>query len=407
MQVSNDIWEPVPGTSKVEILPLVNKPTIVTSNAYVLRTPFEIIIVDPGASTEQTEKISATVSDLVTEKPRPVFVVLTHAHQDHSQNVDKIRLPEGTIVKRIAHEECVNILARGDRWLTVAYLYPGAEVCRARFHLGLFPGTESLQPSDQTVDLGDGISFRLRTEVLETVGGTEVPRQSIQLGTGDWLQFYHTPGHSPDHLSIHLGRHLIIGDLPFGANPGVAGLAGWNQTDLIRSLRLVLWLMGNSEIESCLPGHGKVLPGSTMQKVLEAMESQAHGLEGIAVIDPDRIRVLKEYAFDLLEESHDLFTIIAGRLLSLSHKLTLLEEEVYAESVVESFDFEAVDHTLTAFREYCDKFRSEEQPDLSLALKCAQVVQKIERVFEGQGEYPFVSSSLTARAGRLLGDFMN
>ncbi len=406
MQASSSAWGPVAGTSQVEIFPLVNKPSIVTSNAYVLRTPFEIIIIDPGASTEQTAKISAAVSDSLRERPRPVFVMLTHAHHDHSQDVEKIRLPEGTVVKRVAHEECIKILERGDRWLTVAYLYPDVEVCRAKFHLGLFPGTGTLEPGDGTVDLGDGVSCRIRTEVVDT-GGFQVPRQSIQLGTGDWMEFYHTPGHAPDHLSMRLGRHLIIGDLPFAASPGLAGLAGWSQADLLRSLRDMLWLLGTADIETCHPGHGKASAGAAMQKALQRMESEAPRLKDLAVIDPARIQALKEYALELLEEALDLFTIIAGRLMSLSHKLAVLEEAAYAEHVMASLDFEAIDRTLTGFRAFCDAFKVGQSPDLSVALKGAQVVSDIERVFAGQRESSFVSPLLTARAGRLLGDYMN
>lgn len=406
MQTSSSAWGPVAGATQAEIFPLVNKPSIVTSNAYLLRTPFEIVIIDPGASTEQTAKISAAVSDSLRERPRPVFVVLTHAHHDHSQDVEKIRLPEGTVVKRLAHAECVKILERGDRWLTVAYLYPDVEVCRAKFHLGLFPETGTPQPGDRTVDLGDGVSCRIRTEVVDT-GGFQVPRQSLQLGTGDWMEFYHTPGHAPDHLSIRLGQYLIIGDLPFAASPGLAGLAGWSQADLLRSLRDMLWLLGTSDIETCHPGHGKALAVAAMRKVLQRMETDASRLGDIAVIDPARIQALKEYALELLEETHDLFTIIAGRLMSLSHKLTVLEEAAYAEQVMASFDFEAIDRTLTGFRAFCDAFKVGQSPDLSVALKGAQVVSDVERVFAGQRESSFVSPLLTARAGRLLGDYMN
>jgi glyoxylase-like metal-dependent hydrolase (beta-lactamase superfamily II) len=66
-------------------------------------------------------------------------------------------------------------------------------------------------------------------------------QRSIVLGDGERLDIYHTPGHTSCSVSLRLGALLMIGDLPFAANPGLCGLDGWNHEELIRTLHGLGW----------------------------------------------------------------------------------------------------------------------------------------------------------------------
>ena len=77
-------WSPVSGTNGIELYELINKPSLITSNAFLLRTPSEIVVIDPGASNEQRDRINHILADLLSENSRPILVMLTHCHHDHS-----------------------------------------------------------------------------------------------------------------------------------------------------------------------------------------------------------------------------------------------------------------------------------------------------------------------------------
>jgi glyoxylase-like metal-dependent hydrolase (beta-lactamase superfamily II) len=79
-----NVWQTVPGTTGVDIFPIITKPSIVSSNCYILSGPAAVVVIDPGASPEQTRQISQLVSGALAVCSRPVLVFLTHCHQDHS-----------------------------------------------------------------------------------------------------------------------------------------------------------------------------------------------------------------------------------------------------------------------------------------------------------------------------------
>src|SRR5262245_746342 len=119
LKMEGNVWQRVPGTTAVDIFPIITRPSIVPSNCYILAGPQAILVIDPGASPEQTKQISHVVSDALARSQRPVLVFLTHCHQDHSQEAGSLELPAGTDVRRFAHEAGVEALHRGDRQLTV------------------------------------------------------------------------------------------------------------------------------------------------------------------------------------------------------------------------------------------------------------------------------------------------
>ncbi|MGH7847321.1 MAG: MBL fold metallo-hydrolase, partial [Candidatus Binatia bacterium] len=259
MKIEANVWQKVPGSSAVEIFPIITKPTIISSNCYILAGPNAIVVIDPGASAEQAKHISEVVSGALASSVRPVLVFLTHCHQDHSQ------------------EAGAEALERGDRKLTVAYLYPWLpEVCRARFDCKLFGSIEESELVG--IELANGDRIELHTDPLSTPYGARLQRQWLLLGPDERLDIYHTPGHSPCSISLRAGSLVVLGDLPFAANPGLCGLDGWNHVDLMETLRKVDWLLKTAGITVCCPGHGDCVAAEAMQEKLRLMADEARGL---------------------------------------------------------------------------------------------------------------------------------
>ena len=139
MSLAPNTWQTVPGSRSLEIFPIVAKPSIVSSNCFIVSAPKAILVVDPGASHEQTRRISDVVTAALAVSKRPVIVILTHCHQDHSQEADCLMLPAGTELRRLAHDAAARALERSDRALSCAYLYPwNPPVCNAPIHCRLF-----------------------------------------------------------------------------------------------------------------------------------------------------------------------------------------------------------------------------------------------------------------------------
>jgi glyoxylase-like metal-dependent hydrolase (beta-lactamase superfamily II) len=391
-------WSPVPGTSGVELHSLINKPSLLTSNAFLLRTPLELIVIDPGASDEQKDKINQILMAELNDQARPVLIMLTHCHHDHSCHVGNIA-PNAPIVMRLAHAVAVDAFRRQDLALTIASLYATTKICDAHFDVALF--SSDARSGSLFVDVSRGT--RLAADPAAPVAGAE--RQTLRLSTGDELEFYHTPGHSPDHLCMRLGRLLFVGDLPFASNPGLAGLAGWDATGLAQSVADMSRLIGKSDIEICHTGHGRSVPPAAMLQILARVQQECSSLGDIAEMSKPRVAMLKAHALELLDVAGDLFAVIAGRMLSTAHRLELLEEVEYAERFRAAIDADAVEDALDDLRRFCRDLRADALPELSTVLKCVQVMQRLEQALTAAGEV--AGASLTGRSARLVGDFFN
>jgi len=188
-------WQPVPETAGAEIYPFLRKPDVTCSNAYLIRTPGEILIVDTGADAGQMDRILALVEESLREAPRPVTLFITHCHADHCYQAIRDRrfrsLPDLTIA---VETEGARALESADPARTATEIM-GWEIEPLQVGLPLLAGRDR--------------------ETLETDGGIALYRQEIPLPSGDALVVYHTPGHSPDSICIRFGGLLFIGDLLF------------------------------------------------------------------------------------------------------------------------------------------------------------------------------------------------
>jgi glyoxylase-like metal-dependent hydrolase (beta-lactamase superfamily II) len=405
MKIEANVWQKVPGTPSVEIFPIIPRANCVSSNCYIFSAPEALVVVDPGASPEQTREISRVLTEVLTASRRPVLVFLTHCHQDHSQE-SGLELPPGIEVIRFAHQAGVEALRNRDRNLTTAYLYPwNPEICSARFEGVLFAASPASEPA---LELAGGRRFELHTEPIAMTDGATLKRQWLSLGAGNRLEIYHTPGHSACSISLRVGSLLMLGDLPFAANPGVCGLDGWNHADLLQTLRKVDWLLELPDIAVCCPGHGYCVPAQSMREKLRLMESEAFNLTDVPLMDAERISALKSYADELLEETAALLTIFSGRLYTVSYYLSLLEEEDSAASrVLASLDIDQIDRILSDFRRIAEAFNTSTMPEWTVVLKGVQVARSLQRALSAEHVRQLLDLSLVDRAQRRLEDFLN
>jgi glyoxylase-like metal-dependent hydrolase (beta-lactamase superfamily II) len=380
-------WQPVPGTAGAEIYPFFRKPDVTCSNAYLIRTPGEILIVDTGADVGQMDRILALVEESLGGAPRQVFLFITHCHADHCYQAIRNRrfrsLPDLTIA---VEEEGARALESADPARTV---------------------TEIMGWGVEPLPVGLPLLTGRDREALETDGGIALYRQEIPLPSGEALVVYHTPGHSPDSICIRFGGLLFIGDLLFAASPGVAGLAGWDQPALLESIERVRWILAHEPVGLCCPGHGRSIPAAAMPGLLDRLKGEAERLSGIGTFDRQRLDDSLEHAVDLLQEANRLFAVIAGRLYALAYRLDDLGETEEARRYLELLESDRIDEFLGEFSRFVDEFRAGEKLEVQLVLKAVQVIQRIEAHFAGDRLNHVVDASLLRRAGRLLTDFMN
>ncbi|MCM2465053.1 MBL fold metallo-hydrolase [Methanoculleus oceani] len=380
-------WQPVPGTAGAEIYPFLRKPDVTCSNAYLIRTPGEILLIDTGADPGQMNRIMALVDALLRETPRPVILIVTHCHADHCYQAIRDRrfraLPHLSVA---AEETGARALEAGDAARTVAELM-GWEI----------------EPLPVSLPL---LAARDR-ETLGADGGIALHRQQVPLRSGNTLLIYHTPGHSPDSICIRFGEYLFIGDLLFSTSPGIAGIAGWDQPALLASVGRVRWILAHEPVSLCCPGHGRSIPASAMPGLLDRLQGEAEKMAGVGIFDRERLADSLEHAVDLLQEANRVFAAIAGRLYALAYRLDDLGEAEEARRYQELLESDQIDGFLADFSRFADEFNAGEKFEVQLVLKAVQVIQRVEAHFAGDRLNHVVDASLLRRADRLLADFMN
>ncbi len=382
-------WHPVGGAEDAWVFPITGKPTITNSSTYILRTPRTVVVIDPGADADQATIVADAVHEARRERERAFLLILTHAHLDHFLNVDQV-IRSGGRPLSFAHADAVAAIARKDRSHTLSILYKDAVLPEWTPDVAMFANPGALAPG--------GFRTALR-------GDAEVPHVTIELDPGNTLEIYATPGHSPCSCSVRLGEFIAIGDLPFAAKPGLAGLAGWSAAALKTSLQTMSRLLSHGSITVCGPGHGNCAPAATMACTLDAVSLRLKGLGSLASLDERRVMALRSFANELLGESERLFSILGGRLLYLSHVLDHLGEAGEAARILSLLDLDAVERVLGELGIFHQAFEAGLQPELAVVLKANAVVERLQRLIADQPSLRTLCGSLLDRVEQLLGDF--
>lgn len=383
----NKTWQPIPGTRHAEIYPFLRKPDVLSANAFLVRTPEVILLVDPGACRDQAAAIHALIDELIREKPRPVLVHLTHCHIDHSlQAVEYGPLRELSDIQLVMHEAGAGALRAGDRRLTVADLF-GRQYPPVMLPIRAFaslPRGESGRPAAEQV----------------------LPCHRTPLGSGEFADLFHTPGHSPDSVCLRIGRLLIIGDLLTTVSPMVAGITGWSRDDFLHSLETVGRLIDASPIDLCLPGHGHELTGTAVKELLHGLRTQAECLDAVEEMNEGRLLDTVAHALELLEEAQTIFTMVAGRLYYVCYHLEELGECEAADQYRNLLSADGIDACISHLDQLTESWRRGERLNLEFAYKVLSIVQKMRQSFDPEQLNGVIHRSLLKRSASLLTDFI-
>lgn len=175
----------------------------------------EAVLIDPGDEV-QALLAFAEERDLVIHD-----ILLTHAHVDHVTGVAAAKRALGVPV----------YLHRDD-----LFLY------------------------ERAVEMG--VIFGLRVEPQPPIDVFYSPGQVIPFG-GCQVRWHHTPGHCPGGVCLQIGMvhaasaepvHLFVGDTLFAGSIGRTDLPGGSHDVLIRSIKKVLFPLGDDAVVH--PGHG-------------------------------------------------------------------------------------------------------------------------------------------------------
>jgi glyoxylase-like metal-dependent hydrolase (beta-lactamase superfamily II)/8-oxo-dGTP pyrophosphatase MutT (NUDIX family) len=257
------------------------KPPATHTNAYLIFTSREVLIIDPGSPYEEEQQaLAECVDDLITEGRTVREIALTHVHPDHVAGVnalnDHLEANHGARVSIAAHR------------LT-------AESLKHQFAV------------DRYIE---------DNEVISLDG-----KPSIR------LQALFTPGHARGHLCFYDEANgvLISGDNVVGFGSVLIDPADGNMSDYLNSLRRMRSL---SNVTVLLPGHGPAvaIPYDKIDQYI------AHRLEREANI----LNAVREGALKPAEIVARVYTDVNPKALPMAERAVLAHlEKLMTDGLVE------------------------------------------------------------------------
>jgi glyoxylase-like metal-dependent hydrolase (beta-lactamase superfamily II) len=395
------ISQSVPGTREVAIYPYLCKIDIMSSNSYLLSSPQQIALIDPGGSQSQMECLEEEIKILQDDLLRPVVVYLTHVHIDHWYQLQQCQTLSKSFLA--VQETGAIALETNDPHMTLSKLLD-RPMSTVPVNIRLLTSHDKTELGENSLNL-NGWSFDYTINSRWIAEDVVLYSQIVQLGREDRLEIYHIPGHSPDGICIRTGSMLIVGDLFFAQNPGVAGAYGWSQKDFMQSIQKILWILENEKILICCTGHGKFIDAQTAQKTLQVMYSDTASLKDLQEITPLWARRISDYALDLISELERIFTIIAGRLAYISHVLAELGEEAQAKELDCLLDAQYMDELFVDLHAFARELHAGKKLDIEMVHKTGRAVSRLDRLFAKRKLESVLDQSLLDRAGRLLSDY--
>jgi len=189
------------------------------TNAWIIATGkgYEALIVDPGIG--DPDLSGAILERAAKHNLKPVAVLLTHGHLDHTFSLAPLCAKAG--VPAMIHS--------ADRILLE----------HPEFAL-----------SSESRSLTSGQSFVEPEEVIELTDGSEIEIAGLN------LRFVHAPGHTAGSILCHINNEILIsGDVLFAGSIGRTDLPTGSHAQMQETLMHKIWPLADDL--RVLPGHGE------------------------------------------------------------------------------------------------------------------------------------------------------
>lgn len=187
------------------------------SNAYLLTSSQEGLLIDPGGHEREIMKV------LAEEEIQLRYIVNTHGHVDHILGNGPLK--EETDALLLIHREDASMLTDSQKNLS--------------FFLAATGGNLTGPAADNLLE-----------------GGDELILNDLQ------LTVLHTPGHTPGGISLFSQGVLFSGDTLFAQGVGRTDFPGGSMDTLMRSIQEQIMTLGEDTL--VYPGHG---PHSTIARI--------------------------------------------------------------------------------------------------------------------------------------------
>jgi glyoxylase-like metal-dependent hydrolase (beta-lactamase superfamily II)/8-oxo-dGTP pyrophosphatase MutT (NUDIX family) len=256
------------------------KPPATHTNAYLIYTSREILIIDPGSPYEEEQQaLAECVEDLIAEGHTVREIVLTHVHPDHVAGVDALN---------------DHLLAKHGLRVPVAAHRLTAESLNHQFTV------------DRHIEDNEVISLEGEPAIR--------------------LQALFTPGHARGHLCFYdeVRGVLISGDNVVGFGSVLIDPADGNMIEYLNSLRRMRSL---ANVTVLLPGHGPAV-ANPYDKIDQYI---AHRLEREQKI----LEAVREGAFTPAEIAARVYTDVNPKALPMAERAVLAHlEKLQADGLV-------------------------------------------------------------------------
>lgn len=404
--LKNEEWQAISGTHGVEIYPFIIKPSIDSSNAFLISTDNYIILIDTGALSAQMERIKSEIKQLLWQKARPVLIFLTHCHADHClQAFNNTDLSKITEVRVAIQENGVQPLEEKDERRTIADIERKV-LPDAKIDLKLLSIHDRENPGERILNLGNGIRLETIVEKIDTGNNPDFYRQIIMVAPDVVMEIYPMPGHSPDSICIRIGDILFAGDFFFAINYLIAGSIGWNREQMLESIQQMLWLVRATDLNLFCTGHGNPLSRTKAIENMYSMLEKTSAMTNLSEINCGHMIESSNYAIELLEELNDTMAIIAGRLYRVVYYLDFLGESAQSEKYAEILDLKKIEELLEEYSNFANLFNSGSIAYPTLIMKAAQLTGKIDKIFASDGIDGVIDKCLFQRVQHSYSDFV-
>ncbi|UNC92215.1 MBL fold metallo-hydrolase [Candidatus Contubernalis alkaliaceticus] len=247
---------------------LTGRVNIINSNCVIIKSPEQIVIIDPGGLQSQAEYIEEIIGHY-NYNNSPVYVLLTHCHIDHSYNLFRLFQQKKIKFKTIMNQVCADIFAVVINRNVLLEDFLDFKIPSYIPDI-ILPDISEISGSGLNVEIDICCSnnqlIYKKTSVLK-----EIEISSYQLIVGDIvIECLSTPGHSPDSTCFRVENVLITGDILFAANMGIAGTIGWSLKDLKHSVwALFNYLLQEEFIDAIVSGHGPIINKTQALSIIE------------------------------------------------------------------------------------------------------------------------------------------